>query len=182
MRRHHPGPGRYGAVVVQPRCHRTGRARRPGLHGALLATRAAGHTHVHLDGTLIRTDRSRALGPNAGIDLWWSGEHHRHGANIQLLTASDGWPLWTSPVRPGREHDTTCARTHHGLLDTLDDWTDQTHVVLADLGYEGESTFEGPAGTFRQRTELSAAQRDILTKLGVDTPKKIIELGRPATP
>jgi hypothetical protein len=41
-------------------------------------------------------------------------------------------------------------------------------------------TFEGPAGTFRQRTELTTTQRDILTKLGVDTPKKIIELG-PAT-
>jgi hypothetical protein len=28
----------------------------PGLRGALLAARAAGHTHVHVDGTLIRTD------------------------------------------------------------------------------------------------------------------------------
>ena len=41
-------------------------------------------------------------------------------------------------------------------------------------------TFEGPAGTFRQRTELTTAQRDILTKLDIDAPKKIIELG-PAT-
>lgn len=44
-------------------------------------------------------------------------------------------------------------------------------------------TFEGPAGRFRQRTELSTAQRDILDKLGVDAPKKIVELGLPpATP
>jgi hypothetical protein len=42
-------------------------------------------------------------------------------------------------------------------------------------------TFEGPAGTFRQRTELSTAQRNILTKLGIDPPKKIIELGPPPT-
>ena len=43
-------------------------------------------------------------------------------------------------------------------------------------------TFEGPAGTFRQRTELTTAQRDILAQLGVDAPKKIIELGpAPAT-
>ncbi|WP_166666051.1 MULTISPECIES: HARBI1 family protein [Pseudonocardia] len=123
----------------------------PGLHGALLAARAAGYTHVHLDGTLIRTDRSRALGPNVRVDLWWSGKHRHHGGNIQALTAPDGWPLWTSQVRPGREHDTTCARTHDGLLDTLHDWTDQTHVVLADLGYEGENTrltcpFKAPAG------------------------------------
>lgn len=31
--------------------------------------------------------------------------------------------------------------------------------------------------TFRQRTELTTAQRDILTALGIDAPKKIIELG-----
>jgi transposase len=42
-------------------------------------------------------------------------------------------------------------------------------------------TFEGPAGTFRQRTELTTEQRDILDKLGIDPPKKIIELGLPAT-
>jgi hypothetical protein len=29
----------------------------PRLHGALLAARLAGHSHVNLDGTLIRTDR-----------------------------------------------------------------------------------------------------------------------------
>jgi IS4 transposase len=43
-------------------------------------------------------------------------------------------------------------------------------------------TFEGPAGTFRQRTELTDAQRDILDKLDIEPPKKIIELGPPATP
>jgi hypothetical protein len=42
----------------------------PGLHGALLAVRAAGHTHVCLDGTLIRTDRSKAVGPTAKVDPW----------------------------------------------------------------------------------------------------------------
>lgn len=112
----------------------------PSLHGALLAARTAGHPHVHLDGTLIHTDRSRAPGPTAGVDLWWSGKHHHHGGNVQVVTAPDGWPLWTSPVRPGREHDTTCARAHPGLLDALTDWTDPDHAVLADLGYEGENT------------------------------------------
>jgi hypothetical protein len=43
-------------------------------------------------------------------------------------------------------------------------------------------TFEGPAGTFRQRTELTTEQRDILDKLNIDPPKKIIELGPPTTP
>jgi len=112
----------------------------PGLHGALLAARTAGHTHVNIDGTLIRTDRSKAVGPTAKVDRWWSGKHHHHGGNVQVVTAPDGWPLWSSPVRPGREHDVTCARTHAGLLDDLDRWADDEHVVLADLGYLGEDT------------------------------------------
>jgi hypothetical protein len=37
----------------------------PGLRGALLAARAAGHTHLTVDGTLIRTNRCRAPGPTA---------------------------------------------------------------------------------------------------------------------
>src|SRR3954470_23290139 len=117
----------------------------PGLRGALLAARAAGHPHVHVDGTLIRTDRCSAPGPTARrgrpearVDLWWSGKHAAHGGNIQVVTAPDGWPLWTSPVRPGREHDTTALRSHAELLPVLAEWTDQTHAVLGDLGYEGE--------------------------------------------
>ncbi len=86
----------------------------PGLHGALLAARAAGHTHVQLDGTLIGTDPVLGRRSERRGDLWWSGKHHARGGNVQVVTAPDGWPLWTSPVRPGREHDTTCARTHPG--------------------------------------------------------------------
>jgi hypothetical protein len=37
-------------------------------------------------------------------------------------------------------------------------------------------TFTGPAGTYRQRTELTRPQRDILAKLNLTPPKKIIEL------
>ena len=133
----------------------------PSLHGALLAARTAGHTHVHLDGTLIRTDRSRTVGPTAGVDLWWSGKHHQHGGNVQVVTAPDGWPLWTSQVRPGREHGTTCARRHPGLFDGLSEWTDPEHAVLADLGYEGENTrLTCPIKNIRGVT-LTAEQRTI---------------------
>jgi hypothetical protein len=116
----------------------------PGLHGALLAAKLAGHTHVNLDGTLIRTDRSKAAGPattSTGrvVDLWWSGKHHHHGGNVQVVTAPDGWPLWVSGVRPGREHDVTCARAHPELLPALEGWSDEQRVALADLGYEGEN-------------------------------------------
>jgi hypothetical protein len=119
--------------------------RAPGLRGALLAARAAGHSHVTVDGTLIRTDRCHVPGPTARtdrsgrqVDLWWSGKHAAHGGNIQVIAAPDGWPLWTSPVRPGREHDTTALRTHPEALPLLAEWTDAEHAALGDLGYEGE--------------------------------------------
>jgi hypothetical protein len=117
----------------------------PGLRGALLAARAAGHSHVTVDGTLVRTDRCRVAGPTARadrpdrrVDLWWSGKHACHGGNVQVIAAPDGWPIWTSPVRPGREHDTTALRTHPEALPLLAEWTDDEHAALADLGYEGE--------------------------------------------
>jgi hypothetical protein len=117
----------------------------PGLRGALLAARAAGHSHVTVDGTLIRTDRCHTPGPTARgdrperrVDLWWSGKHAAHGGNIQVIAAPDGWPIWTSGVRPGREHDTTALRTHPEVLPLLTEWTDEAHAALADLGYEGE--------------------------------------------
>jgi len=114
-------------------------ARQPSLRGALLAAKAAGHTHVLLDGTLIRTDRIATPGPTRGVDLWWSGKHRHHGGNIQVVSAPDGWPLWTSPVRPGREHDTTAARADPDLLAQIRAWVDDGRLGLADLGYEGEA-------------------------------------------
>jgi len=37
-------------------------------------------------------------------------------------------------------------------------------------------TFAGPAGTFRQRTEITKAQRDILHALKIDVPPRIHQL------
>jgi hypothetical protein len=69
----------------------------PGLRGALLAARAAGHAHVTVDGTLVRTDRCHVPGPTARgdrpdrrVDLWWSGKHAAHGGNVQVIGAPDG--------------------------------------------------------------------------------------------
>ena len=86
-----------------------------------------------MPGPTARTDR-----PERRVDLWWSGKHAAHGGNVQVLAAPDGWPLWTSGVRPGREHDTTALRAHPQALPLLAEWTDEVHAVLADLGYEGE--------------------------------------------
>lgn len=86
-------------------------AQAPGLPSVLLAAKIAGCAHVNIDGTLIETERCRTPGPTPGVDLWWSGKHDNHGGNVQV-TATDGWPPWTSPVQPGREHDTTALREH----------------------------------------------------------------------
>lgn len=107
----------------------------PDLSIALQRAAAAGYTHLNLDGTVIRTDRVAAPGPN-GADLWWSGKHKHHGGNVQVISAPDGWPLWVSPVRPGREHDTTCARAF-GLIDALNRLAATLDIpTLTDLGYE----------------------------------------------
>jgi hypothetical protein len=77
--------------------------------------------------------------------VWWpasasaSVSPSLDGGNVQVVTAPGGWPLWTSDVRPGREHNTTCARAHPDLLPALEAWTDLDHAALADLGYEGEN-------------------------------------------
>jgi hypothetical protein len=123
----------------------------PSLHAALLAAKMAGYDHVNIDGTLIETDRCRTPGPTPGVDLWWSGKHANHGGNIQVLTAPDGWPLWTSEVRPGREHDTTALREHTEMLPLLAAWSEDQLRVLGDLGYEGEAdtitvAFKKPKG------------------------------------
>jgi Transposase DDE domain len=57
---------------------------------------------------------------------------------------------------------TTCHATWPALRRELD----RIHV----------GTFTGPAGTFRQRTELTKAQRDILAQLHLDPPPRIYQL------
>ncbi|MFJ9909452.1 transposase family protein [Streptomyces sp. NPDC101152] len=48
----------------------------------------------------------------------------------------DGWPIWVSPVCPGRGHDTTCAR-HHGLIDGLNRIAAELDMpTLVDLDHE----------------------------------------------
>jgi hypothetical protein len=78
------------------------------------------------------------------------GQHDNHGENIQVVAAPDGWPLWTSEVRPGREHDTTAVRAHTEIPPLFTVWTDEHLRVLGDLGYEGEQTitvaFKKPKG------------------------------------
>lgn len=105
------------------------------IHQALMTAVAFGATHVNLDGTLIVTDRLARKGPN-GADLWWSGKHKCHGGNIQVLCPPCGFPIWVSEVRPGREHDTTCAKAAGELLPALEALeSEERKPTLTDLGY-----------------------------------------------
>ncbi|MGI5490980.1 transposase family protein [Microtetraspora malaysiensis] len=106
----------------------------PDLRDVLEEAKRAGLTHVNLDGIVIATDRVATPGPSRA-DLWWSGKHKHHGGNVQVVSAPDGWPLWVSDVRPGREHDMTCAR-RHGVITALAAFRPDL-PALADLGYEG---------------------------------------------
>jgi hypothetical protein len=113
----------------------------PDLAESMVAAKAAGCGHLNLDGTVVLTDRSSHPGPN-NADLWWSGKHKHHGGNVQVLSDPTGFPIWVSGVRPGREHDTTCAKAAAGLMPALEQAAAEGVVTLTDLGYEG---LAGPA-------------------------------------
>jgi hypothetical protein len=59
---------------------------------------------------------------------------------------------------------------------TGDTWT----TVRGELERLHVGTFTGPAGTFRQRTEITTGQRHILAKLDMPHPAKIVELQTPS--
>jgi hypothetical protein len=55
-------------------------------------------------------------------------------------------------------------------------------TIAGELDLLTLGTFTGPAGTFRQTVELTKPQRDILAKLKITPPKKIIEAAPAAAP
>ena len=111
--------------------------RAPDLHQVLETGRAAGWSHVVLDGTLVRTDRCRVRNPESGHDLWYSGKHRAHGGNIQLVCDPAGFPVAVSDVQPGSSHDLAAARTT-GVLGALHAAAALLGLpALADKGYDG---------------------------------------------
>ena len=102
-------------------------ARAPDLRSVLEQGKAAGWSHVVLDGTLIRTDRCCVTNPESGHDLWYSGKHRAHGGNVQVVCDPDGFPVAVSDVQPGSMHDLAAARAT-GFLAAL-------HVAAARWAY-----------------------------------------------
>jgi hypothetical protein len=110
------------------------------LRQALQRVAAHGWSHVILDGKLFTTDRlteDTTSVKGDTIDAWYSGKHHRFGANIQAIMRPDGLPIWTSEAMPGHLHDLTCAQ-HHDITGALYWAASQLHLpTLADAGYHG---------------------------------------------
>lgn len=112
----------------------------PDLHDALQRVAADGWSHVICDGKLFTTDRlgeTTTSVKGETIDAWYSGKHHRPGANIQAIMRPDGLPIWTSDALPGHLHDSTCAQLQD-ITGVLCWAASQLHLpTLADSGYEG---------------------------------------------
>ncbi len=112
-------------------------AQAPDLHQVLERGKAAGWTHVTVDGTLIRTDRCRTKNPDTGHDLWFSGKHKAHGGNVQIVSDPDGHPVAVSEVEPGSVHDLAAAR-RTGFLGAVSAAAALLGLsALADKGYHG---------------------------------------------
>jgi hypothetical protein len=79
-------------------------AHSPKLASALAAAQPARYAHLVLDGTLIPIDRAAADRP------FYSGKHHRHGMNLQVIAGPAGEIVWVSGPLPGHVHDLTAAR------------------------------------------------------------------------
>jgi len=114
--------------------------------------RAAALVYAILDGTLVPIDRVADQKP------YYSGEHHRHGVNVQVLTDPAGRLLWASPALPGAIHDIAAARVH----DILEALTGRAVLTLADKGYQGAGgTIVTPFKRHSRRPRLSRNEKAV---------------------
>jgi len=135
-------------------------AQAPKLESALLAAKTAGHGHVSIDGTLIETTAA-ACPARPWEWICGVGKTRNHGGNIQVIHTRrpERLPLWTSDVRPGREHDTSALRAAYRRFCRADHWTGDNLPVLGDLGYEGEADTITVAVKKPQGGELTESRR-----------------------
>jgi len=156
---------------------------RPGLNRYLRVT----------PGGLLRTDKA-TIKTETNLDgkyLLRCSDPHLPAEDIalgykQLLEVERGWrdmkqiidlrPVYHRLEERIRAHVILCwlALLLIRIIETTagDTWNNiRRHLDRLHVG-----TFTGPAGTFRQRTELTKPQRDLLAKLAITPPKQIIEL------
>ena len=161
-----------GVISTKPGLNRYLRVT-PG--GLLRVNAAAIKTETNLDGKyLLRTSDPKLSAEDIALGY------------KQLLEVERGWrdmkqvidlrPVYHRKEQRIRAHvvlcwlalllvrlvETTCAHPWPGLRRELD------RIAVG--------TFTGPAGVFRQRTEITKPQRDILAKLHLDPPPRILQL------
>ena len=102
-------------------------ARAPKLRRAVRDAKKAGLPFAVLDGTLVKTDRVAADRP------FYSGKHHCHGMNLQVIAGPAGELLWVSGALPGSVHDMKAAWIW-GIEPEL---AAADLAALADKGYQG---------------------------------------------
>jgi transposase len=162
---------------------------KPGLNRFLRATPAG----------LLRIDKAK-IAAEANLDgkfLLRCSDPHLSAADIaagykQLAEVERGWRTLKSVIdlRPVYHRLDERIRAHVLLcwlallpIRLIETTTGATWAAIKDdLDRVHVGLFHGPAGTFCQRTELTGPQRDILTKLGLPVPKKIIQAEPVARP
>ena len=148
-------------------------AQAPELHQVLQAGRAAGWSHVTLDGTLIATDRCRTKNPDTGHDLWYSGKHKAHGGNVQVACDPSGFPVAVSDVQPGSAHDLAAARAT-GFLGTLHAAAALLGLpTLADKGYDGAGIGVHTPAKGAHLAPSTACRNQLLTRLRAEGERGI---------
>jgi DDE superfamily endonuclease len=148
-------------------------AQAPELPQVLQAGRAAGWSHVTLDGTLIATDRCRMKNPDTGHDLWYSGKHKAHGGNVQVVCDPTGFPVAVSDVQPGSAHDLAAARAT-GFLGTLQAAAALLGLpTLADKGYDGAGIGVHTPAKGAHLAPSTACRNQLLTRLRAEGERGI---------
>jgi transposase len=169
------------------------RDKRAGLRG-VISTRPGLNRYLRVTpGGLLRTD-AKAIKAEENLDgkyLLRTSDPKLSAEDIalgykQLMAVERGWrdmkqvidlrPVYHRKEQRIRAHVILCwlalllariaENACHATWPALRRELDRIHV----------GTFTGPAGTFRQRTELTKAQRDILAQLGTDPPPRIYQL------
>jgi hypothetical protein len=143
--------------------------------GLLRIDAAAVKTEQRLDGKYLLRSSDPKLSPE-DIAVGYK----------QLLEVERGWRDMKSilDLRPVYHHLEDRIRAHILLcwlalllVRVAETTTGRTwNTIRADLERLHLITFTGPAGTFRQTTELTKPQRDLYSALNLDPPKKIIEI------
>ena len=147
-------------------------------------------------GGLLRADKAKAKAEENldGKYLLRSADPHMTAEDIaagckQLLEVERGWRDMKSvlDLRPVYHRLEERIRAHVILcwlalllIRVAENHTGQTWPAMRrELQRISIGTFTGPAGTFRQRTDIPTTTRDLLTALKIDAPRKIHELSTP---